>query len=307
MKEQYENQILSTIENIVDNTLSQSQYDKTIQGTIQKITDLTLSKYLVKYQDSSFEAISADKNTVFQRDDLVYVLIPNGDFNKDKTIIGKVGGNIIRNPNVYSTGDTYIKTGEILNNEKNTFSLCSYYGNQEKVLFDKENNINLLGFKEDILLEQLQFSDTFILEFQLKTELKRSQRTQGNYGIKILAIIENEIGQTMEKNLIFDINNINGNPYNISTFTTQIKLFENINIKEIKKISIFEENFLESKEIIWTRKGNSNNENYKEYYIDTKADLSTIDITQCCVGSLAYIIETQKTYILTENGQWIEW
>ena len=238
----YETILIDTIEQIAEEKIKSVDYDKTIQGTIVKITDLTTGKYLIKYQDSTFEAYSANKNTIFSKDDLVYILVPNGDMKKDKTIIGCVGGNLIRNTNVYSSGETYVTIGKTLNNNNNSFSLCSYK-TEEKILY-KKGESNYIQFNESDLLEYSQDADVLVLNFQLRTTLDRAQRIKGNYGLQIIASFADEFNNILDKTLNFDINDINGNPYNIKTFTTQIKLFDNIkNIKEIKQISIYINNF----------------------------------------------------------------
>ena len=238
----YETILIDTIEQIAEEKIKSVDYDKTIQGTIVKITDLTTGKYLIKYQDSTFEAYSANKNTIFSKDDLVYILVPNGDMKKDKTIIGCVGGNLIRNTNAYSSGETYVTIGKTLNNNNNSFSLCSYKA-EEKILY-KKGESNYIQFNESDLLEYSQDADVLVLNFQLRTALDRAQRIKGNYGLQIIVSFADEFNNILDKTLNFDINDINGNPYNIKTFTTQIKLFDNIkNIKEIKQISIYINNF----------------------------------------------------------------
>lgn len=46
--------------------------------------------------------------------------------------------------------------------------------------------------------------------------------------------------------------------------------------------------------------------NYKEYYLDSQSELSSVPTGACCPGSVAYVIDTQKVYILNANKQWIE-
>lgn len=250
MIKSYEDQILDTVEKIIDNTLNQSNYDKTIQATIQKITNLSSATYLLKYQDSSFEATSADKNITFVKDDLVYILVPNGDMRKDKTIMGKVGGTTIRNANVYSSKDTFVKIGKVLNNEINNFSLCSYETEQQIKLYDCLGD-NLINFDKKALKEYQPNGDVFTLEFSLRTNLSREQRSKGNYGIKIRAFFNiTDSQESVLKTLTFDINDISGNPYNITTFSTQIKLFEEDiqNLDYIYDITLFQKNFPNQKE-----------------------------------------------------------
>ena len=42
---------------------------------------------------------------------------------------------------------------------------------------------------------------------------------------------------------------------------------------------------------------------YKEYYLDTEAELSLIDVRFCCPGSVAYVINTKKVFILNNNKE----
>ena len=46
--------------------------------------------------------------------------------------------------------------------------------------------------------------------------------------------------------------------------------------------------------------------NYKEYYLDTAAELSSIPTYDCATGSVAYIIATQQVYILNSQKEWKE-
>ena len=46
--------------------------------------------------------------------------------------------------------------------------------------------------------------------------------------------------------------------------------------------------------------------NYKEYYLDTESELSSIDTRVCCPGSIAYIIANQKVFMLNSKKEWKE-
>ncbi len=46
--------------------------------------------------------------------------------------------------------------------------------------------------------------------------------------------------------------------------------------------------------------------NYKEYYLDTVTELPLIPVLDCAPGSVAYIIDTAKVYILNSKREWIE-
>lgn len=42
---------------------------------------------------------------------------------------------------------------------------------------------------------------------------------------------------------------------------------------------------------------------YKEYYLDTEDELSKVPVHDCCPGSIAYIIETGKIYMLNSKKE----
>lgn len=44
---------------------------------------------------------------------------------------------------------------------------------------------------------------------------------------------------------------------------------------------------------------------YKEYFLDTLADLANISKNQICAGSVAYIIDVGDVYILNTKKEWI--
>lgn len=46
--------------------------------------------------------------------------------------------------------------------------------------------------------------------------------------------------------------------------------------------------------------------NYKEYYLDTLSELSSIPVDDCATGSVAYIIATQQVFILNNQKEWKE-
>lgn len=53
------------------------------------------------------------------------------------------------------------------------------------------------------------------------------------------------------------------------------------------------------------RQGSRTDYNYKEYILDTKNDLATINTKDCCAGSTAYIIETKEVYMLNSKKEWV--
>lgn len=54
------------------------------------------------------------------------------------------------------------------------------------------------------------------------------------------------------------------------------------------------------------RQGGRTDYNYKEFYIDTAADLASIKLDDVCPGSVAYVIATSVVYILNNKKEWIQ-
>lgn len=53
------------------------------------------------------------------------------------------------------------------------------------------------------------------------------------------------------------------------------------------------------------RQGSRTDYNYKEYVLDTKADLANINLALCCPGSVAYIVTTKEVYMLSNEKEWV--
>ena len=80
--------ILESINILIDHKLSQLQFDKTIICTIVKCTNIDKGEYQVSYMDSKFLAYSLNKNINYNTNDIVYVKIPENNFNAKKIIEG---------------------------------------------------------------------------------------------------------------------------------------------------------------------------------------------------------------------------
>jgi hypothetical protein len=98
MNTKLEDIILQAVDIIATKKVSSAGYDKTIQATIISCVDATIGKYKVRYQDSYLYAYSSNIDTSFPNGTNVFILVPGGDMNKDKTILGttkKLGINYI--------------------------------------------------------------------------------------------------------------------------------------------------------------------------------------------------------------------
>ena len=51
------------------------------------------------------------------------------------------------------------------------------------------------------------------------------------------------------------------------------------------------------------RQGGKTDYNYKEYYLDTYSDLANIPTIDACPGSVAYILDTGRVFMLNNNKE----
>ena len=87
----YENQLLGAFDLLMDNKLKGIAYDQTIICIIEDNKDKQDGKYRVKTNDGLiFDAYS--EITSYQKNASVYVTIPQGDYNRQKIIIGRASG-----------------------------------------------------------------------------------------------------------------------------------------------------------------------------------------------------------------------
>lgn len=242
----YEDNILEAIETIVDNSIAKSNYDRTIQATIIKIVDKSLGQYNVKYQDSYFDAFSIDTTIEYVEGTNVYVLVPNGDMSKDKTILGAVDGYKIQGVTAITDADASDPVGYNCVNSNIKFELCSYIEEQNIVLYDKDSNINLIDLDNEALKNFLQSSSQLVAGASFKTNLPGEQRVKGNYGIIFeLGFKAQASDEIILKKFIIDINRMSGNPYVLNNATPQLGYFEidGENFEYVNNVTIFEKDF----------------------------------------------------------------
>ncbi len=242
----YENMILDAVQTIVDNAVSNATFDKTIQGTVKKVVDETIGKYIIKYQDSAFFAYSTNTNTTYPVGSLVYVLIPNNDMEREKTILGSVNKLGIDYVNNITEEEKYNKIGTNIIKSNNNFELCSYKKLDYKELYNREKNINLLNLNEYDASLYLKNTNYLLCGANFKTLLSQKQKFKGNYGISFeLLYIDNATGEDIIRTYTIDIDNMIGNPYSFDSYTKQYGIYQidGKNFKSVEKISIFSENF----------------------------------------------------------------
>lgn len=242
-----ESNVCDAIELLVDNAVAKAQYDKTIQGTVIKCIDATIGKYLIKYQDSTFNAYASGSGVSYPDGTGVYILVPGNDMSRDKTIIGASEKTAINYIEPEAGEDAYTIVGtQFVEKAEQDFGLRSRYS-EKIIIYDKDDEDHKdITFNETQLKRYIQQSDTIVCGASFKTSLAPEQRMNGNYGIIFkLNFNDNATGSLVEREYIVDINSMTGNPYNLKLFMRQYEIFEvdGANFDSISSISLFVEGF----------------------------------------------------------------
>lgn len=213
----------------------------TIEAVIESVDNVVLGKYTVNYMENKFTAY-ASGGTSYQKEQKVYVLIPNGDFTKSKMIIGAVGGNALSQ--IQEDNSRYIFTSDnIIFNGNTTHSLCSYQNKTEEWNALSEDN-KILFYKYAQKQKVFQFS------CDIKTSLPVQQiDKRGYYYLNFTyAIIQD--GFSVHQTITLNVNNILGNPYQLNDWVNQKIIFtldENVELDKdfMPKLEIGCSDFIE--------------------------------------------------------------
>lgn len=246
----YEETLCQAMQLIAENAVKNAGYDKTIQATIISCEDKTTGCYKVQYQDNIFLAYSADTKVNYTKGNLVYILIPNSNFDNNKTILGsvtKMGSDYI---DVTDEKDQYEIIGNNICQQDKEFKL-STYETAVKVLYDAETSIDELGLSEFDAGEYLSSATYLMLTASIKTSIAASQRYLGNYGLLVEAEFKDNAGTDtiVSKSYILDVNAMTGNPYKYIQISPQYNFYiaNGANFKRFTKISLFVKDFPEQK------------------------------------------------------------
>lgn len=90
-KEQIQENLCKSIEILVKKYIADAGLDKVIKARVIQCIDEDRCKYICKYQDATISATSnLPKEFKYEKDSIVYILVPQGDLGNDKLILGEV-------------------------------------------------------------------------------------------------------------------------------------------------------------------------------------------------------------------------
>lgn len=224
---QVQQSLFEAIDTIVSKKIENLAYDKTVIAKIIENKDRDKGEYIVNDGTTTFKAQS--ENTNYSKNARVYVKIPNGDWNKNKLIVGKYTTKEDSYYNFQAPEDIFVDITGNLITENHPLALRANgsipYVNAEL------SNSSLLLSNYDYLLLQGDFGSYL-----------DSEVTKGNYGI-ILRVQTSGAGML---EFTLDSDDMFGNPYTFSALSRQQKLFDISDIEDIGTINNVEVRFYQN-------------------------------------------------------------
>lgn len=289
---------MSSSEQMAENMLTAMQIiaesqpnnnDITIDGFI---IDASRAKEGVYTVGSGYSQFTAYAFTTYKENDDVYILIPGGDYNKTKFIIGR---RMTESSGAYNVVDEL--ENMVFFHDSNS-SLINFSG---KSLGIQANN----SLTQEILIGAWEGSYAGVSRLGLAptftSYLKPLGIINGNYGIRLL--ITDNTG-TVEK-VEFDSSEYFGNPYNYIYSTRLTRVYELTTTKTIIKIEAYlyqKNNFSDFNED-WVAPTNTNKNIFlTKFFVGVGATKSEIMASRCMIATTS----GSNTYYSPEYAETLE-
>lgn len=219
-----QNSLFEAMKVFSDYTAANSDATITIQAAITSIVDAGTGEYSVEYLGNTF-SVYANSNVTYSVGDVVYVLVPDGDFSKNKVIlslVNPVAETFINDADV--TKIYYEISDNLIDKDFGIIKMSSYGTTDVK---NKDiTNFGTTNFAK-IITEYLTKYRTFSLSFMAQTSMVIDQQNSGNYGISIdIPLKANAASgqgskESIWKTVTLDVGNIIGNPYRLTEWAPQ--------------------------------------------------------------------------------------
>lgn len=260
--------ILKAIDAIAKTRIDKLQLDKTVTAEIIKCTNALSREYKCSYNGGNITAYAAEGAT-YTNGQSVYVLIPQSDMTKRKTIVGvssakEDDGNISF---VSSALSDYNLIGKnVINDKKNIqpVGLHSYKKEEYFLLYDyatrNDSSRNYVNIEIEELNNNLKQAEALMIEASFQTRLPKAHKLSqdGVYGLQfVLAFADrdktDENGKPATKYIsyVIDSNNMTGNPFRFSSWSEQYQIYpiDIENFLYIDSILFYEKDFIEKDNI----------------------------------------------------------
>lgn len=181
----------------------------TIKGEIVDVIDLGLRQYAVSYGGTIYKDVYALGDVQYSPSTIVYILIPDGNFDEPKTILRAVSASVT-NYEIESESDIYVPLSSNLFGTENSINLKSWEDRTQTLSIDTSN----FGM---VFQDYLTTYRNFVFSALIKTEIDKDHQAKGNYGL-ILNLPFKQAGSDgistqIWKSYIMDISTMPGTPY----------------------------------------------------------------------------------------------
>ena len=225
----YNEIICTAIDTIVSSRIEQLQYDITKVCLIDDDSMAAQGKYIVADGAAKYEAFTND--TSLRKGNSVQVLIPNGDYNMQKTIISRIAANDTTPYNYISPMDVMLK---ITDNIFLGAPVVGLLANEDSPK-GEESVSKSIQIHRVSNLQDLGGYTRLGLEADIRTWLP-SDTVSGTYGIQLKIIDQNDVLYELQP---FTNNEMYGNPYQFNNNFTQEMVYDISHIDSIKTIEAF--------------------------------------------------------------------
>lgn len=258
----YQDKLLEAMSIVSSQLISSIPYDKTVTCTIVSDEHKTEGKYKVTNGDATFDAYSSD--TKLKVDDVVYVTIPEGDYDNQKIIQGKKTSKEEK-PFVFTTPfDTILDlTDNLIANEANeghvSETKSSLIANNGYITEKIKETVDGQEIEKEVIkTEKAQFKPICHLKNLNLTGYSRlglkadfmswiPNAVKGSYGLRV-TVIDNLNTTTTDdkqvtsvqqtKTMLLDVSDMYGSPYNFESYYSQEKVFPITELNTITDIII---------------------------------------------------------------------
>lgn len=202
------NALLESIDLMSNNSVKTSfAKTLTLEAKIVEITDEGRGKYKVQYLDNILNVSSINDSIKYNVGDNVYILVPEGNFDKDIIILSSLATEVSKSSTV--EGPLRIDIGDSLYGSLFDTNLCSF--REEANLINGNKSFFAKAFAE-----YLKDNRTFNLSCYIQTNIAANRRAAGNYGLVLSIPVVDVNGFSSDYRVVLDINNIMGDAYNFT-------------------------------------------------------------------------------------------
>ena len=225
-----QNSLFETMKIFSESATAKSKAAVTIEGVITGIQDAAAGIYSVEYFNSTITA-HTNSNTTYSVGDNVYILIPEGDFSKEKVILGLITASADAITDTKENSAYYDEiTDNLIEVDSGLISLSTY---DTVGKFDNRTEISAKSAEvySSLIKKYLNNYRTFKLGVSVKTDIAADQQNSGNYGIMVCipvimrSPVNAEFTQSWKATYL-ETANFLGTPYSYTDWTRQEIYFD---------------------------------------------------------------------------------